>query len=58
MGQDEVSVGRAGRKTAETLNATDRIVEALELAGKEAQRLEVHSRMHTRPHPHNTFSCI
>ena len=44
MGQDEVSVGRAGRKTAETLNATDRIVEALELAGREAQRLEASDR--------------
>lgn len=41
LGQDEVSVGRAGRKTAETLNATDRIIEALELAGKEAERLQV-----------------
>ena len=36
-----MSVGRAGRKTAETLNATDRIIEALELAGKEAERLQV-----------------
>ncbi|KAK9840307.1 hypothetical protein WJX74_007274 [Apatococcus lobatus] len=41
-GHDEVSVGRAGRKTAETLNATDRIIEALELAGKEAERLQEH----------------
>lgn len=44
-GQDDVSVGRAGRKTAETLNATDRIVEALELAAKEAERLEVGSTL-------------
>lgn len=47
LGQDEVSVGRAGRKTAETLNATDRIIEALELAGKEAERLQVGLTRHT-----------
>ena len=46
LGQDEVSVGRAGRKTAETLNATDRIIEALELAGKEAERLQVSPTSH------------
>ena len=54
-GQDEVSVGRAGRKTAETLSATDRIIEALELAAKEAERLEV---SWPRPSPYKLLGKV